>query len=299
MLINSKEVYTRFAKYTIGEMNCPVCELNTYKLWGKCLKRETVYQPEIPELMTQYVKCKKCGVVYAKNAVIGYSLYVTPPKLDPRIQKCFFIEGHGDLVPEYPIRARFNLELVKLTYGKSSDFSLLDVGCSSGEFLELALNSRIEAEGVDVNPEYADKARKRTNATIYEGDICEVSIPKKYDVVTFTEVIEHILEPNNFMAKILKILNPGGMVFVTAMPNTSSMRIRFYKCENSMIRDTFSHHVLYNPRSMRYLLQKHGFADIHFYHYRREGWSVKNICMGFIINQFGYFDNQVIATAWK
>ncbi len=102
MIINSKEIYTRFAKYTVAEMNCPVCESDVGKLWGTCLKREIVYQPEVPELLTRYVKCKTCGVVYAKNAVIGYSLYVKPPEVDKKI------EGLGGLMPKDPVRNSFN-----------------------------------------------------------------------------------------------------------------------------------------------------------------------------------------------
>lgn len=292
MLINHKEVYTRFAKYTVGKMNCPVCGLDNHILWGKCLKRETLYQPEIPELFTQYVKCKKCGVVYAKNAVTGYSLYATPPKVDKRI------EGHGRQIPEDLIRHKFNLRLIQMAYGKSSDFSLLDVGCSSGEFLELLLNSKIETEGVEINPELANMARKRTNAVIYEGDICEISILNKYDVIIFAEIIEHILEPDKFMNKIWEILNPGGMIFVTTRPNTKSIKIRLSKCEDPMIRGAFSHHVLYSPSSLRFLLRKHSFSKIRLYHYKRDGWTIRDSFMR-LINLFGPFDNQVIATAWK
>ena len=291
-MIDSKEIYTRFAKYTVAEMSCPVCESDANKIWGTCLKRETVYQPEVPELLTRYVKCKTCGAIYAKNAVMGYSLYVKPPEVDRRI------EGLGGLMPGDPERISFNLEMIQKAYGKRGGFTLLDVGCSGGEFLELALQSDIKAEGVEINPIFAKVARKRTNAKVYEGDMCEISIPQKYDVVHFTEIIEHIIEPDKFMNAIHKVLNPGGMIYITTMPNTGSLRVRLSRCETPMIRDTFSHHVLYNSRSMRYLLQKHEFADIRFHHYRREGWSVKNICMGFI-NQLGYFDNQVIATAWK
>jgi len=292
MIIDSKEIYTRFAKYTVAEMNCPICKSDSGRLFGTCLKRETVYQPEVPELITRYAKCKECDVVYAKNAVIGYSLYVTPPEVDRRI------EGLGGLMPEDPERISFNLEMIQKAQGKHGGFSLLDVGCSGGEFLELARQSDVKADGVEINPIFVEVARKRTNAQVYEGDMCEISIPQKYDVVHFTEIIEHIIEPDKFLNAINKVLNPGGMMYITTMPNTSSLSVRLSRCETPMIRDTFSHHVLYNPRSMRYLLQKHGFADIRFHHYRRDRWSVKNLFIRFI-NQFGYFDNQVIATAWK
>jgi SAM-dependent methyltransferase len=292
VIIDKKDIYTRFAKYTVAEMNCPICKSDSGRLFCTCLKRETVYQPEVPELMTRYVKCKTCGIVYAKNAVIGYSLYVTPPEVDRRI------EGLGGLMPEDPERISFNLEMIQKAYGKRGGFSLLDVGCSGGEFLELALQSHVKAEGVETNTKFADEARKRTNTIIYEGDICEVSIPSKYDVINGTEIIEHIIEPDKFLNAIHKVLNPGGMIYITTMPNASSLRVRLSRCETPMIRDTFSHHVLYNSRSMRCLLQKHGFVDIRFHHYRRDGWSIKNLFMRFI-NKFGYFDNQVIATAWK
>ncbi len=292
MLVDCKDIYTRFATYTVGQLSWPVCDSDNYKFWGKCLKRETVYQPEVPELMTEYVKCKKCYIVYAKNVVLGYSLYTTPSKVDKRI------EGLGGLMPEDPIRNNFNLELIKSVYGKSSDFSLFDVGCSGGEFLELALGSGIKAEGIELNKEFAQEARKRTNAMIYEGDMCEISIARKFDVIQFTEILEHILEPNKFMNKVWEILNPGGMIFLTTMPNTSSIQIKSSKCENPMIRGTFSHHVLYNPSAIRFLLQEHGFSRIRFYHYKRNVWSIKDTLMR-LINLFGYFDNQVIATAWK
>ena len=291
MIISTKDIYTRFAKYRVAEMSCPICNLDAYKLWGSCLKRETVYQPEIPELLTQYVKCKKCGVIYAKNAVLYYSLYVKPPKVDQRIDV-------GGLMPEDTERISFNLGIVQKAYGKCSDFTLLDVGCSGGEFLELALQSNIIADGVEINPRVAEVARKKTNTKVYKGDMCEISISKKYDVVNFTEIIEHIIEPNKFMNAIHRVLNPGGMIYITTMPNTDSLQVRLSGCETPMIRDTFTHHVLYNLRSMRYLLQKHGFSNIRFHHYERSGWSVKDMFMRFI-NKFGHFENQVIVTAWK
>ncbi len=188
--------------------------------------------------------------------------------------------------------------MVQKAYGKDDDFSLLDVGCSGGEFLELALRPNIRAEGVEINTKFAGEARKRTNTVVYEGDICKISISQKYDVVHFTEIIEHIIEPDKFMNAIRNVLNPGGMIYITTMPNTGSLRVRLSKCEGPMIRGTFSHNVLYNPSSMRFLLRKHGFSRIHFYRYKRDNWSIKDAFMC-LMNLFGYFDNQLIATAWK
>lgn len=81
-------------------------------------------------------------------------------------------------------------DCVKRHIPSSGRIRLLDFGCGVGSFLKVFINNNIRTDGYDINP--------YTN-------FCDISVLfKKYEVVTFWDVIEHLRYP----APIIKALNP-------------------------------------------------------------------------------------------
>lgn len=116
---------------------------------------------------------------------------------------------------------------IKLVKKHVSTGALLDVGCSTGIFLEKARQEGFAIFGLDTS-EYACKvARERlqleedriVHATISDAVLLR---EKKFDVITAWDVLEHCSKPREDMERMVGALKPGG-VLVIRTPNTSSI----------------------------------------------------------------------------
>src|SRR3990167_1543458 len=95
---------------------------------------------------------------------------------------------------------------------------ILEIGCGrglAGEFLRDKLGCRVT--GVELNSDIASDARSHISRVIC-GDIQELDIDEKYDVVLATELFEHLNYPENFLLKMKSVLRPGGRI-VLSVPN--------------------------------------------------------------------------------
>lgn len=104
--------------------------------------------------------------------------------------------------------------------------SLCDLGCLEGSFaLTVAKQLGIEVTGVDLTKDGIDLAKSRAKtfglpAEFYQGyaeDHLEDFIKrgKTFDCVTAFELLEHVQDPERFLALIDKVLAPGGHVLIS------------------------------------------------------------------------------------
>lgn len=104
--------------------------------------------------------------------------------------------------------------------------TLLDLGCLDGSFaLSVASQLGVEVVGVDLTQDGIDIALERTSkfdlpAHFYQGKIEYwlekfVEEGRKFDVVTFFEVIEHVEDVQKVLKLIDQVLAPGGSVLVS------------------------------------------------------------------------------------
>ncbi len=99
----------------------------------------------------------------------------------------------------------------------------LDVGCgSSGRFIELLLSEGYTPEGVDVSKKMLEIAQqKHRHVRFHHADICEWTIPDKYDFITAWDSLWHIPlnEQSNVIAKLISSLNDQG-IFIFSFGGT-------------------------------------------------------------------------------
>ncbi|MBS1227015.1 MAG: methyltransferase family protein [Proteobacteria bacterium] len=88
--------------------------------------------------------------------------------------------------------------------------ALLDVGCATGDFLDVARES-YDAEGLELSKWAADVA-SRTGAHIYRQRLSDMPENERYDVVTLWGVIEHFETPQVEIAGINRLLKYGGLL---------------------------------------------------------------------------------------
>jgi len=99
---------------------------------------------------------------------------------------------------------------------------ILDVGCGDGTLLNHLRNMRstFELYGLEVDKRQIKKARLlKVNVIRTNIENNRFEFPKKYfDVIVCTEIIEHILDTDNLLIKIRKVLKDDGYLIIST-PN--------------------------------------------------------------------------------
>jgi methionine biosynthesis protein MetW len=103
---------------------------------------------------------------------------------------------------------------------------VLDVGCSEGYLARLLKGNKVW--GVDYNEEAVRVARNwcvDARAVDLNNDYGADPFGRKFDVIVFADVLEHLLHPAEVLATMARLLKPGGRV-VISLPNVALWRVR-------------------------------------------------------------------------
>lgn len=134
---------------------------------------------------------------------------------------------------------------------------LLDVGCGKGRFLAAAREAGWDVRGVEFAPHLAAEARDRYGVDVRAGDFLEVPLETPFDVVTMWHVLEHLPRPADAVARSWELLRPGGRL-VVSVPNIESVQAVLSGASWFHL-DLPRHLFHFTPRSLRRLVERHGF----------------------------------------
>lgn len=177
----------------------------------------------------------------------------------------FLGEGEGVTQSEVFSQKRRTAEMYVrqlLAISGSRKGRLLEVGCGSGEFLDAALEQGFEVKGIEISEHAVAAANARLGtATVQCGIIEDAALePAEFDVVAFSDVIEHVRDPHAFLRRVHYCLRPGGIVFIVT-PDTDSWSHRLMR--NHWMEYKLEHLYYFNRRSIRLLLAHHNFSHVH------------------------------------
>ena len=204
-----------------GEFQCLACGAGGLGDLGR--------NEDFPEC--RVLHCRACGMV---------STYPTPD--DATLSELYstsYSETNRSRCSDfamYDIRAKAQVEAVLRSglfegRGGAEPFAglhMLDIGCGPGSLLVEFQRLGARVRGYDADPAVADAARSRlgegaeVRARLFDPDAHD---PGSFDVITLSHVLEHVTHPDAFVAKLLRLLRPGGCLFVE-VPNHSLRRVR-------------------------------------------------------------------------
>jgi SAM-dependent methyltransferase len=105
---------------------------------------------------------------------------------------------------------------------------LLDVGCGNGEFLAQARSMGWSVLGVEPDAAAAGAARAQ-GLEVIEGTVHSLAarFDGSVDAATLSHCIEHVPDPRAVLAAVLRLLKPGGWIWI-ATPNPGGPGLRVF-----------------------------------------------------------------------
>jgi 2-polyprenyl-3-methyl-5-hydroxy-6-metoxy-1,4-benzoquinol methylase len=223
---------------------CPVCANDGYEHWlsgtDRFNRRGEKYQ---------LVRCPSCSLVWLQNPPL-------PSEMDRHYGHNYdkLIIEAGEISPERWRARRRTLAKFK------SGGALLDLGCSSGAYLETLKGQGWDLYGVEMSENAAHSAEARSGAKVFIGDIMEAPFPEEFfDAITSFDVLEHVYEPRKVMERVFQLLKPGG-IFYIYIPNIDCGEARLFRSYwyGLELPRHLSH---FCPNSLRHLGESVGFRE--------------------------------------
>jgi ubiquinone/menaquinone biosynthesis C-methylase UbiE len=132
------------------------------------------------------------------------------------------------------------IELLQANITESSEVNHLDIGSGTGDLIKLIQSNlpSVKSEAVD----YTDELMQNSTVKVSITDLNVDTLPfqdNEFDVITCTEVLEHLENFRLILRESFRTLKPGGLAIFTT-PNVLNLnsRLRYFN---------FGFHTLFGP----------------------------------------------------
>lgn len=217
------------------QRRCPACDSTT----GKVAGRKNDFE---------LLSCRSCRTLYTafvpeSEAAQDYDGYYDTENLS---------------VPEF-IQQRLEAIIGGFSaYRQTNRF--LDIGFGAGTLMQAARACGWDVEGLEVSRSAVEHARS-LGFKVFCGELEQAKYPDDYfDVVTASEVLEHLLNPQPLLREIARILRPGGLFWATT-PHGRGVSLRVLGTKWSVVCPP-EHLHLFSLGGMKRMLSASGFGRV-------------------------------------
>lgn len=203
--------------------------------------------------------CQNCGLIFS-------SPIFPPEKINNLYKKSSY--SYSSHLP-FLLKTYINLfKNVRKSLGVNHP-KVLDIGSSNGFFLEGLYNMGIkDIYGVEPSREEVQNASPKIRKKIKVDFFKNNQFPNNFfDIVTCFHTLDHVVNPNNFIRNIRKILKSKGMV-ILVVHDTQGLSVRLFK-EKSPIFD-IQHIYLFNKENLKRIFEKNKFKVLEVNSLRNE-----------------------------
>jgi len=160
------------------------------------------------------------------------------------------------IVRQFSLKKKLNL--INSFY--SEEKTLLDVGCGTGDFLQIAKQNNWNVSGIEPNEHAKQIANKKTNHSVFDTAQLLKFEESAFDVITLWHVLEHLPNLQEQIAILKNLLKPKGTLII-AVPNYKSYDANYYK-EFWAAYDVPRHLWHFNKDSISKLISKFNFKVV-------------------------------------
>ncbi len=228
---------------------CPVCQNNQFSPYISCVDYTVSNQS------FSLSKCKSCSFVFTnprpnKDEIGAY--YKAENYISHTETKSGLVNQIYHIARKFTLKNKLNL-INKL----SQKGALLDIGCGTGSFLNIAQKNGWKVNGVEPDTMARELALKHCGNVIFDESFFQNETNTQFEVITLWHVLEHIHELELRIKQIKKLLKPSGRLIV-AVPNCSSGDAQHYK-QYWAAYDVPRHLYHFTPKDIQNLFQNFDF----------------------------------------
>jgi ubiquinone/menaquinone biosynthesis C-methylase UbiE len=200
------------------------------------------------------VRCQQCSLVYTDPRPDGHDIIETYQAVEDPL----YVEEREGRVLTF----EHHLKPLERLTGQPNGRALLDIGCYTGVFVEIAARHGWDAWGVEPS-RWATEHAQAQGLHVVQGTLETVDLPEAYfDLVTMWDVIEHLTDPCRAIQQAHRLLKPGGLMVV----HTIDIESPFY---------------YFSRRTLRTMLEQCGFQVLSD---RPQGRYLR---LGYLMNRVG------------
>lgn len=172
-----------------------------------------------------------------ENKIYGF-LETTPQPKEEKLSEYYKTEdyiSHTDakrnvLEKVYHIVRGISLKrkLKLINSFSSSQKTLLDIGCGTGDFLQTAQQNNWQVSGIEPNEQARAIANTKTNNAVFTTEQLQEFKKQSFDVITLWHVLEHLPNLTEQVSVLKSLLKENGSLII-AVPNYKSYDATHYK----------------------------------------------------------------------
>jgi SAM-dependent methyltransferase len=214
----------------------------------------------------EYAACNECEFVFTiskgnndpKESILQHYQMEDPHKAVACSKKKFF-----DLSLKY-LSSKI----------KKAERTILDIGCSHGDFIEYSSQNGWTPLGIEIVKEAAESARKKVgNGKIFEDKLREINFcDNSFDAVTLWDVIAIVDDPYEELKECHRLLKKGGIIGIRTRNVSFQMLVYrlFYSIKNLALRFGLKEPYVFNKycfssKSLYALLSRLGFINFQIF----------------------------------
>ncbi|MBF0300842.1 MAG: class I SAM-dependent methyltransferase [Oligoflexia bacterium] len=236
------------------EWPCPLCNPNSqHPNQDKHLKTERG--------VLGVVKCKKCSLIRINPRLTNPDAVYHGKEKDYFEEFKLIIEGKK----EHHRDRNYLEDLNTISKYKPGHAEFLDIGTNTGSFLRLARNRKWNLTGIEPSKSLSNLAKEWWGLNIINSFLENAELPTNhYDIVTMTDVFEHIVNPNELLQKVSSIIKKDGILFIK-VPNGKFnlfkhvVRKKVLGREGTNDYDAYEHVCHYSDTTLKQILKKNNF----------------------------------------
>jgi 2-polyprenyl-3-methyl-5-hydroxy-6-metoxy-1,4-benzoquinol methylase len=159
-------------------------------------------------------QCKKCNHIISFSNFKISNLY-NKQYLNQTYKNILGLEKRFDEISNLSIKKSDNKNRVKRinNFFRNKNLNILDIGSGTGVFLNEMKKNKNSVIGVDLDQRYVDFLKKK-KIKIFCTPLNKLDIKKKFDLITFNKVLEHVNNPVRMIKDSLKFLKRKGVIYI-------------------------------------------------------------------------------------
>ncbi|MFA3790608.1 class I SAM-dependent methyltransferase [Aliiglaciecola sp. SL4] len=222
---------------------CPICQSTEFSFY-------------VEKFGFRLDKCHKCQQIFCNPMPNREQLNCYYNGEMGEFENQFFEDSFENRIPIFDYR-------IKIIQQYLDAGNLLDIGSAIGIFIEALnrANTKLNISCCEPSEDACERLRKRfPKVTLFNDWMQNLPNTAQYDGISLWDTLEHIDQIDTFCTKLFNLLKPGGYWFFST-PNTSSFEWEIAGKDHVQLLPP-GHINLFNPNSIKILLNKHDFELI-------------------------------------